>query len=111
MAHVIWVYAEVIDDKLTPTTLEMLTKAAEVGTAEAVLLGPAPEDAAQTLANYGASKIYHSADPVFGDFLTLPAVETIAGGARSSFPTSYRAILPEARRNIFGTRGKPCDGG
>jgi electron transfer flavoprotein alpha subunit len=78
VGHVIWVYAEVVDEKLTPITLEMLTKAAEVGTAEAILLGPAPEDAVETLANYGASKIYHSADPVFRDYLTLPAVETIA---------------------------------
>jgi len=79
VADVIWVYAEVVEDKLTPTTLEMLTKAADSGTAEAVLLGPAPEDAAQTLANYGASKVYRSADPIFGEFLTLPAVETLAG--------------------------------
>ena len=52
MADVIWVYAELSDERFTPTTLEMLTKAAEVGKAEAVLLGPAPDDAAQTLANY-----------------------------------------------------------
>ena len=46
MADVIWVYAELSDERFTPTTLEMLTKAAAVGKAEAVLLGPAPEDAA-----------------------------------------------------------------
>jgi electron transfer flavoprotein alpha subunit len=79
MADVIWVYAEVVDDKITPTTLEMLTKAAQVGRAEAVLLGPAPDDAPQTLAKYGASKIYRSADPVYRDYLTLPAAETVAG--------------------------------
>jgi electron transfer flavoprotein alpha subunit len=79
MADVIWVYAEVIDDKITPTTLEMLTKAAQAGRAEAVLLGPAPDDAPQTLAKYGASKIYRSAAPVYRDYLTLPAAETVAG--------------------------------
>jgi len=79
VADVIWVYGELSDNRITPTTLEMLTKAAEVGKAEAVLLGPAPEDAAQTLAKYGASKIYRSADPVYRDYLTLPAVETVAG--------------------------------
>ena len=78
MADLIWVYAEVVEDKITPTTLEILSKAAEMGTAEAVLLGPAPDGTVQTLANYGASKIYHSADPVFRDYLTLPAVETLA---------------------------------
>ena len=57
----------------------MLTKAAEIGKAEAILLGPAPDDAVQTLANHGASKIYHSADAVYKDFLTLPAAETVSG--------------------------------
>ena len=79
MADVIWVYAELSDDKITPTTLEMLTKAAREGKAEAVLLGPAPEDATQTLAKYGASKIYRSTDPIYRDYLTLPAAETVAG--------------------------------
>jgi electron transfer flavoprotein alpha subunit len=79
VSDVIWVNAEIIDEKITPTTLEMLTKAAEIGKAEAVLLGPAPEDAAQTLATFGASKIHRCADAVFRDYLTLPAAETLAG--------------------------------
>jgi electron transfer flavoprotein alpha subunit len=78
VADVIWVYAEVLDDKITTTTLEMLTKAAEVGTAEAVLLGPAPEGAVDTLAKHGASKVYRCADALYRDFLTLPAAETVA---------------------------------
>jgi electron transfer flavoprotein alpha subunit len=79
VSDVIWVNAEIIDEKITPTTLEMLTKAVEIGKAEAVLLGPAPEDAAQTLATFGASKIYRCADAVYRDYLTLPAAETLAG--------------------------------
>ena len=78
MADIIWVYAEVIDDKITPTTLEMLTKASELGTAEAVMLGPAPEDAVSTLAQHGATKVLRSPDAIFRDYLTLPAAETIA---------------------------------
>ncbi|MGH7816844.1 MAG: electron transfer flavoprotein subunit alpha/FixB family protein, partial [Candidatus Binatia bacterium] len=78
MADIIWVYAEVSDDKITTTSLEMLAKASEVGKAEAILLGPAPDDAGQTLAQHGASKIYRSADAVYQDYLTLPAAETVA---------------------------------
>lgn len=88
MAEVIWAYAEVADDKITATTLEMLTKAADTGKAEAILLGPAPEDAAQTLAKYGASKIYRSADPMFREYLTLPAAETIAGLIQTHKPAA-----------------------
>src|SRR5258708_34949151 len=57
----------------------MLAKASEAGKAEAILLGPAPQDAAQTLAKHGASKIYHCADAVYTDYLTLPDAETVAG--------------------------------
>jgi electron transfer flavoprotein alpha subunit len=79
VADTIWVYAELSDDRITTTSLEMLAKASEVGKAEAILLGPAPDDAVQTLAKHGASKIYRSVDPVYKDFLTLPAAETVAG--------------------------------
>jgi len=79
VADTIWVYAEISEDKITTTTLEMLAKASEAGKAEAILLGPAPADAAQTLAKHGASKIYHCADAVYTDYLTLPAAETVAG--------------------------------
>jgi len=78
VADTIWVYAEVGDDRITTTSLEMLAKAAEVGNAEAVLLGPAPDDAVETLANHGASKVYRSAEAVYKDYLTLPAAETVA---------------------------------
>lgn len=78
MADTIWVYAELSDDKITTTSLEMLAKASELGTAEAILLGPAPDEAVQSLARHGASKIYRSADAVYRDYLTLPAAETVA---------------------------------
>jgi len=78
VADIIWVYAEIGDEKITATSLEMLAKASEVGTAGVILLGPAPDDAVQTLANHGASKIYRCADAVYNDYLTLPAAETVA---------------------------------
>ena len=78
MADVIWVYAEVVEETITPTTLEMLSKAAEVGTAEAILLGAAPLDAIETLGAFGAQKVYRSDDSLFDDYLTLPAVDTVA---------------------------------
>jgi electron transfer flavoprotein alpha subunit len=78
VADTIWVYAEISDDRITTTSLEMLAKASEAGTAEAILLGPATEDALRTLAKHGASKIYRSADAVYRDYLTLPAAETLA---------------------------------
>jgi electron transfer flavoprotein alpha subunit len=86
VADTVWVYAELNDDRVATTTLEMLAKAADVGKAEAVLLGPAPEEAVQTLAKHGASKVYRCADPIYRDYLTLPAAETLAGLADMNKP-------------------------
>jgi electron transfer flavoprotein alpha subunit len=79
VAEAIWVYAETSDDRVTTTSLEMLAKASEVGKAEAILLGPAPQDAVEMLAKHGASKIYRSTDSIYREYLTLPAAETVAG--------------------------------
>lgn len=111
MAELIWVYAEVVDGKITPTTLEMLTKAAEVGKAEAVLLGPAPDDAAQTLAHYGASKVYRSADPVYGEYLTLPAAETVAGLMQKYHPPVMLFASSYAGRDLVAALSARFDCG
>jgi electron transfer flavoprotein alpha subunit len=86
VADTIWVYAELNEDKITTTSLEMLAKAAEAGNAEAILLGPAPDEAVQTLAKNGASKIYRCADAVYKDYLTLPAAETLAALIQKHHP-------------------------
>src|SRR6185295_7189860 len=78
MADRIWVYAEVVEGAVTPTTLELLTKAAEVGDAEAILLGSAPAGAVETLGAYGAKVVHRSEDATFDDYLMLPAVEAVA---------------------------------
>lgn len=100
MSEAICVYAELNDDKITTTTLEMLAKAADVGKAEAVLLGPAPEEAVQTLARYGASKVYRSADPVYRDYLTLPSAETVAGLIASVKPAVMLFASSYAGRDL-----------
>lgn len=111
MSDLIWVYAEVVDEKITPTTLEMLSKAAETGTAEAVLLGPAPDDAVQTLANHGAAKIYRSADPVYRDYLTLPAVETITGLIQKHNPAVMLFASSYAGRDLVAALSARLDSG
>ena len=111
MADLIWVYAEVLDDRITPTTLEMLTKAAETGKAEAVLLGPQPDDAAQTLADFGASKIYRSADPVYEEYLTLPAAETVAALIQKHRPAVMLFASSYAGRDLAAALSARLDSG
>jgi electron transfer flavoprotein alpha subunit len=111
VADVIWVYAEVLDGKITTTTLEMLTKAAEVGKAEAVLLGPAPEGAADALAKHGASKIYRCADPLYQDFLTLPAAQTVADLIQKHQPKVMLFASSYAGRDVASSLSARLDCG
>jgi electron transfer flavoprotein alpha subunit len=111
VADTIWVYAEISDDKITTTSLEMLAKAAEVGKAEAVLLGPAPDEAVQTLANHGASKIFRSADAVYKDYLTLPAAETVAGLIQEHNPAVMLFASSYAGRDLVANLSARLDCG
>ena len=111
MADLVWVYAEIVDDKITTTTLEMLAKAAEAGNAEAILLGPAPADAVQTLAKHGASKIYHCADPVYREYLTLPAAETVAELIQKHQPAILLCASSYAGRDLVANLSARLDCG
>jgi electron transfer flavoprotein alpha subunit len=111
VADVIWVYAEISDEKITTTSLEMLAKAAEVGKAEAVLLGPAADEAVQTLARYGASKIYRCADPVYQNYLTLPAAETVAGLIQKHSPAVLLCASSYAGRDLIANLSARLDCG
>jgi electron transfer flavoprotein alpha subunit len=111
VADTIWVHAEIGDDKITTTTLEMLAKASEVGKAEAVLLGPAPEDAAQILAQHGASKIYRCTDQIYRDYLTLPAAETVAGLIQKHNPAVMLFASSYAGRDLVANLSARLDCG
>jgi electron transfer flavoprotein alpha subunit len=89
----------------------MLAKAAEVGKAEAILLGPAPDEAVQTLANHGASKIYRSADTVYKDYLTLPAAETVAGLIQKHNPAVMVFASSYAGRDLVANLSARLDCG
>ena len=89
----------------------MLAKASEAGKAEAILLGPAPEDAVQTLAKHGASKIYHCADAVYRDYLTLPAAETVAGLIQKHNPAVMLFASSYAGRDIVANLSARLDCG
>src|SRR2546428_5913015 len=111
MADLIWVYAEVVDGKISRATLELLSKAAELGTAEAVLLGPAPDDAITTLSQHGASKVYRSDDAIYRDHPTLPAVETVAALIASHRPAVMLFASSYGGRDAAATLSAKLDCG
>ena len=111
MSDIIWVYGEVVDDAVTSTTLEMLTKAAALGTAEAILLGPAPDDAVDLLGRHGASKVYRSADPVFRDYLTLPAAAVVEALIREHRPAAVLLASSYGGRDVAAALSASLDCG
>jgi electron transfer flavoprotein alpha subunit len=111
VAETIWVYAETTDDRVTTTSLEMLAKASEVGKAEAILLGPAPDNAVETLAKHGASTIYRSADAIYRDYLTLPAAETVAGLIEQHKPAVLLFASSYTGRDLVSNLSARLDGG
>jgi electron transfer flavoprotein alpha subunit len=74
----IWVYAEIDNGKLDPTSFELLTKARSIGDVEAVCLGPGATEAAAKLGAYGAEIVYASDDAVYGDYIAQPHVHALA---------------------------------
>ena len=89
----------------------MLAKASEVGKAEAILLGPVSDDAVQTLAKHGASKVYRSADPVYRDYLTLPAAETVAALLQKHKPAVMLFASSYAGRDLVANLSARLDCG
>jgi electron transfer flavoprotein alpha subunit len=86
----VWVYAETDPEKVTTATLELLTKAREIGTTvEAMYAGKNPVDAvAATVGEYGATKL-HVIDPGDG----LPGQVAAAAIAQLASTESPDVIL------------------
>lgn len=111
MADTIWVYAETSEGKITMTSLEMLAKASELGKAEAVLLGPSSDEAVQTLAYHGASKIYRADDSIYAEYLTLPAADTVAALIREHQPAVMLFASSYSGRDIVANLSARLDCG
>ena len=92
-----WVFAEIGPDGPTTASLELLTKARELGDVAAVALGPGATAAGAALGAHGAATVYASDDEVYADFLAQPAahaLRTLVGEHAPElilFPASYDA--------------------
>lgn len=87
MPNTIWVLVELEDGKPARSSLEVLGKAAQLGRAEAIVLGSAAAEVAPTLGEYGAEKVYVHADAIYDNYLTLPAVDTVSDLLKQHSPT------------------------
>jgi len=87
MAEIL-VLVDHVDGAVRKTTTELLTIASRAGEPAAVFLGAGYDAAKQTLAEYGASKVYVADAPEFADFLVAPKAEALAQIAQTASPAA-----------------------
>ncbi len=115
MPKTIWVLIENENGKAARSSLEVLGKAAQLGRAEAIVLGSVAGEIAPTLGEYGAEKVYVHADAAYDTFLTLPAVDTISELLKQHQPdllllaTTYDLRDIAARLNVRNNMGLITD--
>src|SRR5258708_9249420 len=115
MPNTIWVLVELENGKPARSSLEVLGKAAQLGRAEAIVLGSAAAEVAPTLGEYGAEKVYVHDDPAYDDYLTLPAVDTVSELLKQHQPallllaTTYDLRDIAARLNAHNNMGLITD--
>jgi electron transfer flavoprotein alpha subunit len=108
MPKTIWVLIENDNGQAAHSSLEVLGKAAQLGRAEAIVLGSAAGE-------YGAEKVYVHEDAAYDTFLTLPAVDTISELLKQHQPdllllaTTYDLRDIAARLNVRNTMGLITD--
>jgi len=73
----IWVYAELHQGKLAPTTLEMMARARTLGDVEAIALGGGAKAAAAILGKHGAKVVHVNEDAAFDDYVAEPATAAL----------------------------------
>jgi electron transfer flavoprotein alpha subunit len=83
----IWVHVEAGPTGVAPITLEILSKARTLSVdVVAVALGPDAAGAADTLGQYGATKVLADARPEYKEFFALPAVDAMVALAQERGP-------------------------
>ena len=94
----VWVWADVTEDGASSGTLEVLTKARDLGDeVAAVALGPGAKTSVQALGEHGAQTVFACDDEVFANHLAQPSVHVLARLVEEHqpdlilFPASYDA--------------------
>ncbi len=115
MAKTIWTLIEIENGQPARSSLEVLSKAAKLGRAEAIIFGAQAAQVAPMLSEYGAAKVYIHVDPAYDTYLTLPATDTISELIKTHkpdlllFPTTYDARDIAARLNVRHNLGLITD--
>ncbi|HVB54103.1 MAG TPA: electron transfer flavoprotein subunit alpha/FixB family protein [Candidatus Acidoferrales bacterium] len=86
MAQKILVYGELVGSEPAPETLEVLTKARQLGEVGVVVLDPEAATAAAPLGAYGATMLYAGTDQAYREFVAQPAAAALAALVEEHHP-------------------------
>ncbi len=90
------------DGVVKKVTLELLTKARQLGKPAAVFIGEGFEEASEKLAAYGASKVYVAADPELTRYVVAPQVAVLAQLIRGVAPAAVLIPATAQGKEIAG---------
>ena len=99
MAEVL-VLVDHIDGAVRKTTSELLTIARRLGEPSAVFIGTGFDTARETLAQYGAEKVYRVESPDLQDFLVAPTAEVLAALVASAAPAAVLLTSSPGHKEI-----------
>jgi electron transfer flavoprotein alpha subunit len=99
------------DGAVRKTTTELLTIARRLGEPAAVFVGAGYERAKDTLASFGAQKVYLAEDPELTDYLVAPKAETLAQVAERARPAAILLTSSAEGKEIAGRLAIKLDAG
>ncbi|HKC19705.1 MAG TPA: electron transfer flavoprotein subunit alpha/FixB family protein [Candidatus Dormibacteraeota bacterium] len=98
----ILVYAEMSGGKVATTSLELISKARDLGDVYAVALGAGAKAAAGTLGKHGAKVVHASEDAAFDDFIAEPATDALASLFEQQKPDAILFGFTPDSREVAG---------
>ena len=98
----ILVYAELSEGKLASVSLELMTKARELGDVYAIALGAGAKNAAAALGKHGAKAVHVSEDSAFDEYLAEPATDAVVGLIEKEKPDLVLFAFTSDSREVAG---------
>ncbi len=107
----VFVLVDHANGEVRKVTLEMLAIAARLGDPAAVFIGQGVENAKESLATHGATRIYNVAAADFTDYLVAPQAEVLAGLVTKLKPAAVLVPSHAAGKEIAARLAVKTDSG
>lgn len=101
MSKKVFVWAEVAAGAIHKGTLELLTPARAMGSAEAVLLAPDAGGALQALGEHGAAVVHHGDDARYVEYLAEPQAAALAALIQQEQPDAILFPSTTSARDVM----------